>query len=116
MSNTHAIDAAIGHVVFPFMFLCGVAWLICASAVFRKLRESHPDTYRAMGEPRLFSGNSRSGVALLQFIGRREYRGLNDAGLSRLGNFMLALAVVLMTTFIGLAALNITYALFPFGP
>jgi hypothetical protein len=95
-------------IVFPLLFLGAIVWIGSIFTLIRRLRNIHPETYRAMGEPRILFeytlGQIKALIKPIKFILNREHKSLNDGYLSRLCDFMRILFVVYFAGFFGLFA------------
>lgn len=71
---------------------------------WRRLRESHPDTYQAIGSPSRFGAPMREAEydwAAARFLFKREFRHLGDRKLERIGNLLLALTTLFAASILG---------------
>ena len=88
-------------IAFAWFFSCVVESLGLMAWVFRRLRTSHPDTYQALGEPRLFLNRRDCRWPLTVFLYGGQWRSLHDDRLSLVCRVLIGLAVanalVLMT-------------------
>jgi len=58
--------------------------------MFVILKTRHPDKYEEMGRPSLIMNNTFSNnLSFIKFFFKREWRKLNDRGMTSLGNGML---------------------------
>ena len=75
--------------LFFVLFASVFVWFGLVSQLYKILATDHPQKYEEMGKPTLFWNNSpKSGWLLVKFIMKREYRGLGNQKLVKLGNFM----------------------------
>ena len=86
--------------LFPILFVAAGVWLVSVFVLIRRLEYEYPETYQALGEPRFLDNSSRSFLALLRFILKREHQSLNNPGLSLLCDFMRILFVAYLVGFI----------------
>ena len=95
-------------VFFAALFGSVLVWFGLVIALFRRLRLSHTDKYREMGEPNLVTNNTpRTTIALLKFLFKREDRVLADTRLSRLIALMLAFFVCYSVAFLYLFGITL---------
>ena len=81
--------------LFFILFASVFVWFGLVSRLYKILATDHPQKYEEMGKPTLFWNNSpRSGWLLVKFIMKREYLGLRNQKLAKLGNFMFGFFVV----------------------
>ena len=75
--------------LFGMLFASVIVWFVLVSKLYKTLESEHPQKYEEMGRPTLFWNNSpRSGWVLVKFIMKKEYFGLKNQKLVKLGNFM----------------------------
>ena len=87
------------------LFLAVIIGFTFTARLYKILKESHPEKYKAMGEPTLFLNNSpKTSIALMKFLFKREYIALNNPKLTTLGNIMLVFFVIYLVGFILLAS------------
>lgn len=90
-------------IVFGAMMFMVLIWFILLKIIFTKLEREHPEKYKQMGEPSLFWNNSmKTGLATLEFIGKREHKDLNNTALSKLSDFALVFFVIYTVIFFGM--------------
>jgi hypothetical protein len=94
------------QISFGLLFVMAAVWLGSVLILILRLEKSHPETYRAMGQPRFSrrytAGQLKACAALLRFILKREHQSLNDASLSRLCDFLQSLFVAYVGGFVAL--------------
>jgi hypothetical protein len=91
--------------VFPIMFgtlFCSVfVWFFLCYRLFKILETRHPEKYESMGKPSLIMNNSfSSNITFMKFLFKREWRGLDDSGLTILGKSMLVFFAIYMVGFL----------------
>ena len=92
-----AILAIVGFIT---LWLSCMLWLVLCARQFKIIKTNHPEKHNTMGEPHLTQNNTLStNKALFNFLYRREWIELDDAGLSALGRFMRALMMLLFICF-----------------
>jgi hypothetical protein len=70
--------------IISFMAMA-LAMSVLSSIAFKRLRETHPDTWEALGQPSLFWNSSpRNRWLFTRFVWSGSYRELNDPALDRL--------------------------------
>ena len=94
-------------IFFPIFFGVLMAmvfiWFAMIIALFRRLKLSHPEKYRVMGEPSLFWNNSlKTTWTTLKYLFKREHKELKDNSLSLLSDSMLVFLVIYVILFFGL--------------
>jgi|SRR5580692_9243838 hypothetical protein len=88
---------ALAALLIPVVLIGFCVWVWLVHSLYRRLKADHPDKFRDIGEPGIFSNNTRdTNRALNAFLFQREDRALNDSSLSRLTLFMVAYAVVFL--------------------
>ena len=101
-------------VVLALAFAGAILWLRMITTLITNLARNHPDTYEALGSPprlwefqsprgELSLGQHKATAALLMFVLRRDYAGLNDASLTTHCNRMRVLFVLFLVAFVALA-------------
>ena len=80
--------------IFPMLFgilFCSVfVWFFLCFKLFKILETRHPEKYEVMGKPTLIMNNSISNnISFLKFLLKREWKDMNDEGLTNLGSSML---------------------------
>ncbi|HWX20571.1 MAG TPA: hypothetical protein VN578_11790 [Candidatus Binatia bacterium] len=98
-------------IAFPLVFLSVIVWFFMVSALYRRLRQHHPEKFHAMGEPTLFFNNPpRASLILLRFLFKREDTALNDPSLSSLSKTMLVFILCFLFVFVSLIAVMLSAA------
>jgi hypothetical protein len=65
--------------LFPILGFMVVSWLVLVSRLFTYLRENHPNEYRKIGEPALFTNNTpKNNMQFLKFILGKRHSKLKD--------------------------------------
>jgi hypothetical protein len=92
-----------------FLIFCGAAALVALMTggyivevirLLAKLRKSHSEAFRDLGEPSLFYNNSIShGMRVVRFLLERDYLELHDPALNRVAGACRALFIGAMTMF-----------------
>lgn len=94
---------ALFTIIFALLFCSVFLWFFLCYRLFNSLETRHPEKYQAMGRPKLFTNNTFSNnFAFIKFLFKREWRELNDSGLTNLGNAMLAFIVIYLLGFLSL--------------
>ncbi|ATX80710.1 hypothetical protein Ga0123461_2309 [Mariprofundus aestuarium] len=87
--------------MFTVLFCSVFVWFFLCFKLFKILETRHPETYKTMGSPTLIMNNSLSNnISFMRFLFKREWRDLNDDGLSSLGKGMLTFFVIYSICFI----------------
>jgi hypothetical protein len=90
-------------IMFGVLFCSVLVWFFLCNRLFKILETRHPEKYESMGKPSLIANNSlSSNLTFMKFIFKREWRNLDDSGLSDLGKFMLVFFVIYMLGFLAL--------------
>jgi hypothetical protein len=77
-------------IVAPIEVLLAVSSLVLYSRIVRRLRDQHPDKWRALGSPTLLSPTAAaSGFATICYFLGRGHRELADQGLERMARLWL---------------------------
>ena len=75
--------------LFSLMFIGVLVWFGLCVKLFNALKERHPETYENMGSPGLFRNNTLSNnISFMRFLFKKEWRTLDDKGISKLSKFM----------------------------
>lgn len=92
-------------VYFPVLFLLILIWFFLCHALFSGLKSGHPDKYKKMGSPRLFLNSGASETFfLIRFLFKREWEGLGDQRITKIGKSMRFLMVIYIVVLVfGLA-------------
>ena len=76
-------------------------WFWLCVKLFNSLKVRHPETYKSLGSPGLFTNNTLSNnIAFLRFLFKREWQHLGDKGIGKLGNIMLSFIILYSFLFI----------------
>jgi hypothetical protein len=68
--------------------------------MFKLLEKRHPAKFGAIGRPSLIMNNSLStNISFMRFLFKKEFVGLNDPLISRLGNLMRVYLVLYLIGF-----------------
>ena len=95
-------------VVYAVSVAFALAWLIFMGILLGYLKRHHASIHRNLGEPSLFWNNTvRSSALVLCFLVTRRYRSIPDARIQRLGDFALALLVMMLVA--GAAVTTVLY-------
>ena len=74
----------IGPFVFAGLFVNSAIGLNVMRLIIERLRLEHRQTWDRLGSPVFLSNDAQSGIALFNFLMKREYEGLRDARLDKL--------------------------------
>ncbi len=90
-------------IAFALWFAALFAWFALCYRLFRMLETQHPQKYAEMGRPGLIANNSiASNIAFMKFLFGREYVGLDDPAVAKLGRFMRAFVGFYLAAFAAL--------------
>jgi hypothetical protein len=81
--------------LFIGLLIVVIIWLVHVEMFLRKLNQVSSDTYQKLGSPSVI-GKRQSGLPILRFMLRREYRHLGDESFVRMGNRIIVHFVVTM--------------------
>ena len=80
--------------------LVTVGYLVLLEMLFHRLRKSHADHYRELGEPSLFLNNSiTKGIGVVRYLLNRGYLSVPDERVKQLGEYSRRLFIVAISLF-----------------
>ncbi len=90
-------------VIFGILFCSVFVWFFLCHRLFKILETRHPEKYESMGKPSLIMNNSLStNITFMKFLFKREWRDIDDQGLTSLSKSMLAFFAVYLVGFLAL--------------
>ena len=96
-------------ILFVLLFVSCAAGIILHHTFLSRLRSRHSQTWEALGRPTLFLNNSiTSGLAVLRFLWRRDYRALGDEEFARLAGFLRGYMAAYFVLFVLTVAVFVT--------
>jgi len=89
-------------------FVVNLFYLNSVRKLLNKLKEKHPENWKALGEPTMFLNNSpKNSLRVWRYIRKEEYKTLNDTELNAIGSrarkllrFGISYFIVLLALFI----------------
>jgi hypothetical protein len=87
--HTHSPNVTLAVLV---LFINGLVYLISMNAVFERLKDKHPATYRLLNRPKLSRGGFN--FVTVRWILRRGYRSIDDRFLRVLADLGLVSGIV----------------------
>jgi len=88
-------------IIFAVLFCSVFVWFYLCHRLFKILKTRHPEKYASMGSPTLIMNNSlANNIAFMKFLFKREWRSLNDDGLTSLGQGMLVFFCIYLVGFL----------------
>ena len=114
VSNMEDPALLIQNIIMPLFAILTIMvflWFYLVHSLYKLLSDNHQALYKEMGEPTLFLNNTpRSGIALMKFIFRKQYKARGDIKLEKLGAVMFALFItyIVLLAFAIVAILAIT--------
>lgn len=96
-------------ILFVVLFFSVFVWFFLCHRLFAMLEARHPEKYESMGRPTLIKNNTLStNITFMKFLLRREWRDLNDVGLTKLSRFMLVFWIIYLVGFLTLFSMVVS--------
>ena len=86
---------------FGGLFVLVLVWFGLCLKLFRILKTRHPNIYQSIGEPSFLNNTVSNNILLVKYLFKREWRAVDDAGLSKLSYFLLAYWCFYFLSFFG---------------
>jgi len=96
--------------LFILLILLALGGILINRSLYGKLKSTHPDVYKTLGEPTIFLNNSiKNSLLVNKFIWKRQYLKLRDKKTVRFCDLVLIYSIVIWIMLIVFIAVTICF-------